>query len=55
MMRLGAARGDNLIPHFLGKGNIDEMITVNVAQLAPAQAIFRAAKTLRMRGHARPA
>ncbi|MBV6505627.1 MAG: hypothetical protein ILNGONEN_01191 [Syntrophorhabdaceae bacterium] len=55
MMQLGATGGDNLIPHFFRKRNINKMIAVDVAQLSPSKAIFRAAKSMRMRGHARPA
>ncbi len=54
-MRLGATGSDNFIPHLFRKGNIHKFITVDVAQLAFAQTIFRATKAMRRRGHARPA
>ena len=54
-MRLGATGSDDFIPHFFRKGNIHESVAVDVAQLTFAQTIFRAAKAMRMCGHARPA
>lgn len=48
-MRLGLAGRDDLIAHLRRKWNVDQVIAMNVADLTPADAIFRAAEAMRMR------
>ncbi len=55
MMQLGFARRYNFIVYSLREWNINELIAVDVAQLTLANAIFGAAKAVRMRLHLRPA
>jgi hypothetical protein len=54
VMRFGATSSDNVIPHFSRKGNIHEMVAVDVAQLTFAETKFCASKAMRMRGHSWP-
>jgi hypothetical protein len=54
VMRLGATSSDNVIPHLSRKGNIHEMVAVDVAQLTFAQTKFRPTKAMRMLRHTWP-
>ena len=54
-MRFGATSSDNVIPYLFWKGNIHEMVAVDVAQLTFSQTKFRPAKPMRMRRYTWPA
>ena len=53
-MRLGVTSSDKVIPHLSWKGNIHEMVAMDVAQLTFAQTKFRPAKAMRVRRHPWP-
>jgi hypothetical protein len=49
-MWFGLTDRHDLIPDFLGKRNIDQLIPVNMADLTPPNSIFSAAETVGMSG-----
>jgi hypothetical protein len=46
MMRLGIARSDDLIAHALRKGDIHEIVAMDVAKFAAAHAKFLSAVSM---------
>jgi hypothetical protein len=54
MVGLGPASRYHFIPYPLGKGYVQQSVTVNVAQLSPAQPVLSAAETMGMGRDALP-
>ena len=54
-MCFGATRGYEFVSDFLRKGNVNEVITVDVADFSPPQAIFCASKAVWLGCDPRPA
>ncbi len=49
-----ATRGYEFVSDFLRKGNVNEVITVHVADFSTPQQVLRASKAVGLGGHARP-
>lgn len=54
VVRLGFMRGDDFVAHALGKRDVHQAVAVNVPDLAPAEAKFHAAKSVRRHLNALP-
>src|SRR5260370_33686988 len=54
MMRLRETCRDQLVPNTLRKWHIYKIVTVNVTDLSPPEAVLRAAEAVRVSGHAWP-